>query len=169
MSEFRSVTPEELTLNPFKTIGKDWMLITPVKGESANPMTASWGGLGVLWSRPVAYIFLRPQRLTRELVDDQEGFSLNILDESFRKQYGICGSKSGRDIDKMQVCGFDKRMEGDIPYIAQAHTVLICKKLYRQHMEPGLFVDPAMNEEFYPESDHHYLYVAEITKALVKK
>lgn len=168
MSEFRSIPPEELKLNPFQAIGKDWMLVTPAKDESANPMTASWGGMGVLWAKPVAYVFLRPQRLTRELVDSLDGFSLNILDGSYREQYGICGSKSGRDIDKMQVCGFDKCMEGDVPYIAQAHTVLVCKKLYRQQLEPGLFLHPTMNGEFYPENDHHFLYVAEITKVLVK-
>lgn len=168
MSAFRSISPEELTLNPFKTIGKDWMLITPAKGDSANPMTASWGGLGILWNKPVAYIFLRPQRLTRELVDGLEGFSLNVLGEEYRKQYGICGSKSGRDIDKMQECGFTKNMAGDIPYIEQAHTVLVCKKLYRQHLEPQFFVDDSMNGEFYPDSDHHYLYVAEIADVLVK-
>lgn len=169
MQLFREIAPEELTLNPFQAIGKDWMLVTAANEGKVNPMTASWGGLGVLWHKPVAFVFLRPGRLTRELVDREEALSLAFLDpERYRKQMNLCGTHSGRDVDKMAECGFDAAYEGGVPYLTQAHTVLICRKLYRQPLEVACFVYPEIEREHYGGKDHHVLYVAEIEKVLVK-
>lgn len=169
MNLFHSIRPEELALNPFQAIGSDWMLIVAANGAgAANPMTASWGGLGVLWGRPVAYVFIRPQRFTRQLIDAGNGFSLNFLEEAWRPQMGVCGAKSGRNVDKMQECGFVQQTKRDIPYIAQAHTALLCSKLYRQPLEGSLFADGRINTEHYQNNDHHILYIAEIEEVLVK-
>ena len=64
MSDFKKITAEELTANPFKLIGKDWMLITAGDKEKFNTMTASWGGVGIMWGKPVATAYIRPQRYT---------------------------------------------------------------------------------------------------------
>ena len=65
MSSFQSIPADSLSLNPFTSIGKDWMLITAGDAAQYNTMTASWGGLGFLWNKPVSYIFIRPQRYTK--------------------------------------------------------------------------------------------------------
>lgn len=65
----RSIRPEELGKNVFHMIGKEWLLVTAEKEGKVNTMTASWGGLGVMWGKNVAYIVLRPQRYTKEFVD----------------------------------------------------------------------------------------------------
>ena len=75
----REIRPEELQKNPFQMIGKEWLLVTAEKDGKVNTMTASWGGVGIMWNRPVAYVFLRPQRYTKEFVDQGETFSLSVL------------------------------------------------------------------------------------------
>ena len=69
MARFKSIAPQELTDNTFKLIGSDWGLVTAGDSESFNTMTISWGGLGVLWNKPVAFTFIRPQRYTFEFHD----------------------------------------------------------------------------------------------------
>ena len=62
MNNFKEISPEVLRKNPFQLIGKDWMLITAGDENKVNTMTASWGGLGVIFGKNVAYILVRPQR-----------------------------------------------------------------------------------------------------------
>ena len=89
----REIQPEQLRQNVFEMIGKQWTLITAADRQGkVNAMTASWGGLGVLWSKNVAYIFVRPQRYTHELLDSQEVFtpvSYTHLDV-YKRQHNTC-------------------------------------------------------------------------------
>ena len=59
---FEKIRPEDIDGNVFKMIGDDWMLVTAETEKGVNTMTASWGGMGVLWNKPVAFVFIRPQR-----------------------------------------------------------------------------------------------------------
>lgn len=167
MTNFREISPDGLSGNVFQRIGKDWMLIAAGDGERVNMMTASWGGMGILWNKPVVFAFIRPQRYTRELVEAADTFSLTFFDESYREQLKLCGSKSGRDIDKVAACGFEVCEDG-APYFAQANAALICKKLYRQQLAPECFLETALDAANYPGKDYHQLYIGEIVKALVK-
>lgn len=169
MNGYSKITPESWQANPFKVIGKDWMLVTAKKGEDINTMTASWGGMGVMWGKPVAFVVIRPQRYTREFVDQADTFSLSFFDESYRKQLSLCGSKSGRDINKIEQCKFTVAYDGDTPYFSQADTVITCRKLYRQPLEPGGFLDKTLNMLHYPGNDHHILYVSEIEQILIRE
>ena len=83
--------------NAFELIGKEWMLITAGTPEKFNTMTASWGGIGYLWNRPVAFIFVRPERYTYEFIENQEQVTLAFLGNENRQVHSICGSKSGRE------------------------------------------------------------------------
>ena len=67
--------------NAFDKIGKQWMLITAADGEKVNAMTASWGGLGVIWGKNVAYIFVRESRYTKEFIDKNDTLSLAFFSE----------------------------------------------------------------------------------------
>jgi flavin reductase (DIM6/NTAB) family NADH-FMN oxidoreductase RutF len=167
MPNYREIKPEELALNPFQAIGRDWMLVTAEKEGKVNMLTASWGGMGILWGKPVAFIFIRPQRFTREFLDAAESFSLTFYDESYRKQLSYAGSHSGRDGDKIAHCGFTTAFDGVTPYFTEAHTVLLCKKLYRQLLDPAGFLDTALDLSMYPERDHHIVYVGEIEKVML--
>ncbi|QUH19779.1 flavin reductase [Alkaliphilus sp. B6464] len=169
MSEFMKVKPEEFNESPFKLIGKDWMLITAEKDGKVNTMTAAWGGFGVMWGKNVAYIVIGPQRYTKEFVDNSATFSLSFFDDSSRKMLSYLGTTSGRDEDKIKKSNLTVIHEDNIPYFEEATKVVLCKKLFAQEYKPESFIYQEINEKWYPNSDHHTLYIAEITKILIKE
>ena len=127
---FRSIDPKELGQNVFSLIGDKWMLVTAGTAERCNTMTASWGGLGVIWGAPAATCYIRPQRYTKEFLDREEYFTLSFLGEEYRRELTLCGTKSGREIDKIKECNFTVETAGSCgaPYIGQAELVLVCRK-----------------------------------------
>ena len=102
---FREISVEELKDNPFTLINKDWMLITAGNREKHNTMTASWGGVGELWGRYVSTIYIRPQRYTLEFVEREDYYSLCFFGPDCRQALNLCGSKSGREVDKDAATG----------------------------------------------------------------
>jgi flavin reductase (DIM6/NTAB) family NADH-FMN oxidoreductase RutF len=164
---FRDVAPDQLTENPFRLIGADWMLITAGSPERFNAMTASWGGQGVLRERKVCYIFSRPTRYTHEFVERAETFTLSFFNENYRKALQFCGTHSGRNTDKMKGTGLTAVTQDGPVYFDEARLVLLCRKIYHQDIDPERFLDPKI-VSLYPQKDYHRMYVGEITKCLVK-
>lgn len=161
---------KELDRNVFSMIGDQWMLITAGTKAQCNTMTASWGGLGVLWGTNVATCYIRPQRYTYRFVERSGFFTLSFLGEEYRKALALCGSRSGRDIDKIKECGFTVTAgEGDAPFFQEAELVLVCRKLYWQDIDPTHFVDPGIDGKWYPERDYHRMYIGEIVETYRKK
>ena len=112
---------KSLDQNVFSLIGEQWMLITAGTAEHCNTMTASWGGLGVLWGSDVATCYIRPQRYTYEFVEGSDYFTLSFFGPEYRKALALCGAQSGREVDKVKECGFTVRTgEGGAPYFAEA-------------------------------------------------
>src|SRR5512139_341908 len=103
--KFSETRPELLSDNPFRLIGADWMLITAGSPDAFNTMTASWGGLGVLWERKVAFCFIRPTRHTYGFIERAGGFTLSFFGEQYRSALQFCGTHSGRDTDKVSGAG----------------------------------------------------------------
>ena len=165
---FRSVKPAELSVNPFSAIGSDWMLITARKEDKVNTMTASWGGLGIMWNDPVATCYIRPQRYTREFVDDSEYFSLCFFGGDRREDLAMLGRVSGRDTDKIAQTGMTVLTDKAAPYFAEASMVIICRKIYRQEMVPECFIDPSIDSH-YPQKDYHFMYLGKVEECLVKE
>ena len=166
MKEFKAIAPEELE-NVFRLIGKDWALIT-AKGEgTTNAMTASWGGMGVLWNKPVAFCFIRPQRFTYTLTEQAERFSLCFLPEQYRPALRLCGTQSGRDSDKLAAAGLTSAEKNGVPYIKEARLVLFCRKLYTDMLKKDAFLDPTLLAN-YKDDDFHRMYVLEIEHAYIK-
>ena len=103
---FKETDISSLEFNPFDKISKQWMLVTAGDGEASNTMTASWGGVGIMWGKPVATVYIRPQRYTKEFIDKNEYFTLSFLPEEYRKALSVCGSVSGRNVaDKWKEAG----------------------------------------------------------------
>ena len=162
----KSIKPEELQKTPFSLIGQDWMLVTAKNGDKVNTMTASWGGMGVMWAKNVAFVAIRPGRYTKEFVDSADTFSLTFFEGAYKKEMGYLGSVSGRDEDKISKSGLTVVYEQDTPYFKEAKLVLLCRKLYSQPMMPTCFIDKASDEKWYPQKDYHTMYIAEIVQAL---
>jgi flavin reductase (DIM6/NTAB) family NADH-FMN oxidoreductase RutF len=166
--EFTKISPEEINENTFKLIGKDWMLITAGNAESFNTMTASWGGLGVLWGKKVSFCFVRPGRHTFGFMESGDYYTLSIYGEEYRKQLMFCGRNSGRDVDKVKETGFTPAFaDCGAPYFDEANLVLVCKKIYADDFKPELFIDKSIEKE-YPEKDYHRMYIGEIVEVLKK-
>jgi len=144
-----------------------WALITAGNKESYNTMTASWGGLGVLWNKNVVFAFVRPQRFTFDFMNDNEYFSCSFFDESYRQALAYCGKYSGRDVDKAKECNLTPDFSQNAPYFAEANTVIICKKLYVQQMNEESIIDKAVKSN-YNGDDYHHVFVGEIVKVLKK-
>ncbi len=169
MEQLKQVSPKEFVINPFTAIGTDWMLISAKADDRINAMTASWGGLGVMWRRNVAFVVIRPTRFTKTLVDKAAGFSLSFLNhQKYEKALNYMGSVSGYQQDKIAGSGLTVAELHDIPYFAEADKVLICRKLFVSPYKPEQFIDHSVEAEAYPRHDYHDLYIAEIETFLQK-
>lgn len=167
MLKFEKTDLGRIDENVFKLIGSDWMLITAGEKDSFNTMTASWGGMGVLWNKPVSYIFVRPTRYTYEFLEKNKSFSLSFFDETHRKALSVCGTKSGRDTDKVKEAGLTPVVsENGIVHFDEAKLVLECSKIYYQDIDSSNFLDPVI-EGFY-NKDYHRMYIGEITNIIKK-
>lgn len=164
MEGFRRIAPEELTGNTFDMIGNGWMLVTaalPGGEGDFNTMTASWGGLGVLWGRDVFYCFVRPQRYTHRFAQAADKITLSFFDEQYRAALRICGTLSGRDTDKVARAGLTpvRGDDGDTVAFAQARAVITGRKLYSTPLRADAFVDTGIICEHYPQGDFHTAYI----------
>lgn len=166
---FKEIAIESLEFNPFTKIAKEWMLITAGDEKESNTMTASWGGLGIMWSKNVATAYIRPQRYTKQFVDQAETFTLSFLPEKYRKEFTICGRVSGKDVeDKWAEAGLHPYYVDGTTAVEEADMIFVCRKLYAQDMVPECFIDTECDTKNYPTKDYHTMYIAEITKVLVK-
>lgn len=161
------ISPLNLPKSAFEMIGKDWMLLTAGDEEKYNTMTASWGGLGVLWNKNVVFAFVRPQRFTFDFMNNSDYFSCSFFKEEYRNALAYCGKYSGRDVDKAKECNLTPEFSEDAPYFEEADTVIVCKKLYVQHMDENCIIDESIKAN-YNGDDYHYVFVGEIVKVLKK-
>lgn len=166
MNHFKEISPEALRKNPFQAIGKEWMLITAGDETKVNTMTASWGGLGVMYGKNVAFIVIRPQRFTKEFIDREETFSLCFFEKEYRKTLNYLGTVSGQNEDKITKSGLTLVRSDQTPYFDEASHILICKKLFMQPLSGDALLYKELNKTWYPNEDYHTLYIAQITKVL---
>ncbi len=166
MKNWKELPPEQWTENPFTLIGKEWMLVAAEKEGKVNAMTAAWGGLGFLWGKNVAFVFIRPQRYTKAFVDAADTLSLTFFGPEHRQMLGYMGKVSGRDEDKVQKAGLTVLHQGETPYFDEARLTVIGRKLYAQDLKPECFVEPDCDSRWYPDKDYHTMYVVEVEKIL---
>lgn len=165
---FREVDITQVKDNVVDLLANRWGLVTAGDGERLNTMTVSWGALGELWGKPCATVYIRPQRYTEEFLNVKNYFTLSFYPEDKKKEiHGICGSKSGRDVDKVALCGLTPCFDEKAPYFTQAELVLVCRKMAKGRFDPKDFIDSTIEDKWYPEKDFHYIYYAEIEKVLI--
>lgn len=161
----RRVNPQELRVTPFVLFDRQWALL--VAGRTRpNPMTVSWGGLGTLWNRPVATVYVRPTRFTFSLLEAEPDFTLNFLPERHRAALDLCGARSGRDTDKWRETGLGQ-VAGEavpVPLVAEAELALECRVLTTQDLDPARFLDRRI-DGMYPRQDYHRIFVGEVLAA----
>lgn len=145
--------------------------LTTRDGDKVNTMAIGWGTMGTIWARPVFVAYVRVSRFTRELLDRNPEFTVNVpagkVDPRITK---VCGSMSGRDVDKVAEAGLTP-VDGEkvsVPAIAEMPVTLECRVIYRQKQDDSLLPDD-IKARFYPDSgdgmDEHITYIGEIVDA----
>ena len=156
-----------------KNIGNG-ILLTTALDDQVNTMTIGWGQIGVVWSKPVFAVLVRESRYTKEFLDKTGEFTVNVpLAKADKEIIALCGTKSGRDMNKLEALGLTK-VAGQtvaVPGIAQLPLTLECKVIYKQEQDPKA-IDKSCFDRFYApgthnEGDYHTVYFGEITKAYI--
>ena len=164
----KEITIYDVKENAVDLLNHQWGLITAGREGAYNTMTVSWGALGELWGRDMVTAYIRPQRYTKEFLDENDCFTLSFYPAEYKKALGVCGSQSGRDIDKAAVTGLTPVFTEAAPYFAEAKLVIVCKKIAVGKFEPSQFLDQTILNE-YPDDDFHFIYYGAIQKVLIKE
>ena len=151
----------ELNTEIFSQFNNKWALLTAGNKENFNTMTISWGGLGTIWNKPVATVYVRKSRYTHEFIDKNEFFTVSFFPEEYKKVLGVLGSKSGRDMDKINDSGLTSKEAGESVTFSEAELTLVCKKLFRQ---PLLIenMPEDIASSMYGDGDIHDMYIGEV-------
>ena len=141
--------------------GKNGLLL--VSGEKANPMTIGWGTIGIIWGKPVFTVLVRPSRYTFGLIEECNEFTVNVPSDELKKQVAICGTKSGRDLDKIKKCNFTitKGKNVSVHYINECYIHYECKVIHKNNV-----INAELNKnivkKYYSTGDYHTIYYGEI-------
>lgn len=168
MHTFQPYPIDLIEFDPFTKIGNDWMLITAKHNDKINAMTASWGGVGVLWGKNTTFIFVRDSRYTKELIDESDYFSLTFFDNSYKSAMKYFGMVSGRKEDKIKTANMNVNYYEEIPYIDEGNFVICCRKMSATPILPEQFLDHEIEEKWYADGDLHTMYVGEILQILAR-
>ena len=166
---FRNISPKDIPGNVIKIISDDWMLISAGTKDKFNSMTAGWGGFGVMWGKPVAFILVRNTRYTYEFLEKEDSFTLSFFEEKYRPALKIFGTKSGRDTDKVKLAGFTPMAAAPGMAYSEARMIVVCKKIYGDKIKGDCATDPVKAKSLNATEDYHKLYFGEITDVWVKK
>lgn len=166
---FKEVKFTDIKENFVDIIANEWMLTAAGDENGFNMMTASWGFVGQMWNKNAAVTVLRPSRYTKEFVDKSDYFTLSFYGEDAKKTiHSVCGTLSGRDVDKCEKTGLNPVFSDNTVYFDKARLVLICKKIYQSDVNPDYFIDKTIDEKMY-DNDYHTAYIGEVVKCYINE
>ena len=150
----------------------DWMQETAAqlpKGAflmvNGNPMTIGWGQFGVIWGKRTFTVYVRKSRYTHALLDNATTFTVSVpFEDTYREALALCGTKSGRDIDKMKTLGaefFEARYGGQNGF-AGCRYQIECRILSRSDLDENTIEEESLLRRYYPNGDSHTMYIGEI-------
>ncbi|MBE5780861.1 MAG: flavin reductase family protein [Clostridiales bacterium] len=143
---------------------KGGVFLTAGNMEDANTMTIGWGAVEVMWGKGVFLAVVRPQRHTYSLLNKYDTFTVSVpTADPLKKELAICGSKSGRDLDKWEAAGLTKApgQEVDTPIVKECGLHFECRILAKQTFEPVL-MDGEVKDRWYAAHDYHTKFYGEI-------
>ena len=142
--------------------------LTTRDGDKINTMVIGWGHIGRIWERPVFVAYVRDSRYTRELLDRNPEFTVNIpAGEIDRNAFRICGSQSGRDMDKIAAAGLTPvaPLEISVPALAEFPLTLECRVIYREEQDASRLPEDIRRRFYTAESGDHIAYWGAIAAA----
>ncbi|TVQ19139.1 MAG: flavin reductase family protein [Spirochaetaceae bacterium] len=158
ITEFK---PYDLIHESVERLGDGGLFL--VSGTKGNPMTIGWGVIGQIWGRPVFQVLVRPSRHSFTLLEELGEFTVCIPAEGQRKELALCGSKSGRDLDKIGACGLSLSPSArvSVPYISECTAHYECRVIHTNDVV-NASLDPQIVAGSYPKGDFHRVYFGQI-------
>lgn len=174
MTGYTLIQPEQLSDNVVDMISRQWMLITAGNADSFNTMTASWGAIGFVWKHPAAFILVRESRYTFQFLQREQAFTLSVFDERYRHALNVCGTKSGRDTDKVLEAGLTPMpLPSGMMAFSEARLVIECRTMFEQLMDTRhftpMFKQDVLASCYAKDAANHHLFVGYITNVYVKQ
>jgi flavin reductase (DIM6/NTAB) family NADH-FMN oxidoreductase RutF len=162
----KQIALDSFNTDIFKILNKGWMLLTSGDADAGkvNTMTISWGFMGTIWNKPVVIVAVRPQRHTLEFIEKYGNFTICSFPEHKRDMLSLCGSNSGREIDKIKECGLTAVPSVRIssPGFDQAELIVECRVIYKDVLKESNFLIPQIIDQCYPAKDFHHVYFGEV-------
>ncbi len=160
-------------LAPLYTLDQEWALLSVGDKKKFNAMTISWGGLGTIWNKPVVTVYVKPNRYTYELMENNEYFTISFYDQKYKKDLGIMGSKSGRNLDKISLTELTPEYNQNTISFKEAKLTIICKKIYFQDLKLENINKESITQKeidrFYQKEPMHRMYIGEVIDIIDKR
>ena len=162
---------ERLTPEILHVFGRQPPLLTAGDKTGLNTMTIGWCQLGCVWNLPTCTVYVRPERYTYQFMESHNYFTVSVFPADRKKDMAFCGTKSGRDVDKVKECGLTLCYgAGDAPFFEEAEWVLVCRKLFVQDLEASCVTDERVLKSYTPAmGGWHRAYVGEVVEAYQKR
>ena len=160
----KQVKAIEVKDNVITEFGKTWALVTARKKDGTfNTCTIAWGSIGVLWSKEVVTVYVKPIRHTDSFLFEDDYFTVTFFEEDHKSDLVLCGTKSGRDIDKIKESNLKViELENGITY-KDFKRVYVCKKIYQSSfVKEGFINNQESLDKYYKDEPFHNMYVGEI-------
>lgn len=167
---FREILPEALSVRIFDAVGREGMLVTAETEDGMpNPMTATWGGFGVLFGEPVVFCFIRPSRYTHTLIKNTRCLSLSFFGDAGKTALKVCGSMSGRDGDKTSAAGLSpfRLPEGGFSYLTARLSIaatVICEVPL-----DIMRISESERHRYYQNGDVHTVFVSRVDAVYLRE
>lgn len=162
----------ELNYNEEAKIGLDVLskgvFLTTKVSDEVNSMTISWGNIGRMWNRPIFTVMVRKERHTYKLIEESNEFTISIPYEDMKEQVAFLGSKSGRDMNKLEALNI-KTLKGEVtdtPVLDIKGIHYECKVVYKTEMTDK-DLDGEIKDKWYGKESHHTIYFGEIVASYV--
>ena len=168
--KYQDIAFNELSSEMLEQLGKGAFITTKV-GNKVNTMTIAWGGLAVVWNKKVFVAYVRYTRDTYDMLEKSQEFTISVpLEKDLKKEQGFCGTKSGRDYDKIKECGLNtiKGRKMETPILSDCELHYECNVIYKQAMEPGMIPED-VKKRFYGDHNYHMIYYGEIVDSYTIK
>jgi flavin reductase (DIM6/NTAB) family NADH-FMN oxidoreductase RutF len=168
--KYTDIKYNELSSEMFDQLRKGVFMTTKV-GNKVNTMTIAWGGINIVWNKSLFVAYVRYSRDTYNMVDETNEFTISVpLNKDMKKELSFCGTKSGRDYDKIKECNLNVVDSRTIntPILADCELHYECKEIYKQAMEPSNLLK-SVKERYYNSNDFHVIFYGEILDSYLIK
>jgi flavin reductase (DIM6/NTAB) family NADH-FMN oxidoreductase RutF len=165
MQNLTEIDFNALRLDIFRIWGESFLL-TAGEMKRFNSMTIGWGSLGIMWRVPIVMVGVRPSRHTFQFMEEYDTFTVCGFAPEYKAALTIMGTKSGRDLDKVQAAGLTPCASKSIeaPAYQEASLIFECRKIYADDVQKEN--SSQLIQDFYKDRDYHHLYIGQVLKVL---